>query len=256
MYRLLLFILPLWFCLVLSLVHCSIWPCLNLNEPFCTFISSWDFDPISFVPSAAGVFARGTKRIPGLVFEGSADNLVSVIEWKHRVCVCVWIISRSISIPLAPDIDRCLQGAASQPHGTLDHVGQIYGLMLPLTTRHPTPITGDISEANRCNLSCLAQSQHIIGSFEFKAYWLHLEFTLQNNDPSVCFVLPYIASTFSISALETSSSQWCFSPFQLKFQSLFNKFLWILEGNKITSKPQDASGKWKAHHRIKLPLPS
>lgn len=86
------------------------------------------------------------------------------------VCICmranVWIISRSISIRLAPDIDRCLQEASSGPHGTLDHVGQIYGLMLPLTTTHP--VTGDISEANRCNLSYLAQSQHFIGSFAFK----------------------------------------------------------------------------------------
>lgn len=71
------------------------------------------------------------NRIPGLVFEWSADNFISAMEWKHHcahvcACECVWIVSRSISIDLAPDIDRCLQEAASQPHGTLDHVGQIY----------------------------------------------------------------------------------------------------------------------------------
>lgn len=35
----------------------------------------------------------------------------------------VWVVSRSISIPLAPDIDRCPQEAASRPRGTLDGVG-------------------------------------------------------------------------------------------------------------------------------------
>lgn len=71
------------------------------------------------------------------VCEGQKTNSCIVVH----VCVCVWIISRSISIPLALDVDRCLQEAASEPHGILDHVGQIYGLMLPLTTRRPTLVT-------------------------------------------------------------------------------------------------------------------
>ena len=67
------------------------------------------------------------------------------------VCVCVCVCVGIISVRLASGTDRCVQGAASQPHGTLEHVGQIYGLMLPLTTRHRPAVTGDISEASRCN---------------------------------------------------------------------------------------------------------
>lgn len=216
MYWLLLFILPCWLRLFLSLAHISIWLCCYLNESFCTLIGEhcisnfdhvkvfhfgWfyspvvisdrccsrhllhmrDFDPISFVPSAGGLFASGWKNKFLVSFWSGLQTVLSQrLSGSIIVCICVranvWIISPSISICLAPDIDRCLQEASSGPHGTLDHVGQIYGLMLLLTTRHPA--TGDISEANRCNLSCLAQSQHFIGSFAFKGYWLHLELIL------------------------------------------------------------------------------
>lgn len=166
MYRLLLFILPFWFCSVLSLVHLSVLLWFSLNQSFCTFISDyyisnfWSYElflaslyysPVVISDRCCSLHLLHVRDLRGILtpfpsfplqetlLRGAKTNSCIVVH----VCVCVrvWIISHSISIPLALDVDRCLQEAASEPHGILDHVGQIYGLMLPLTTRRPTLVT-------------------------------------------------------------------------------------------------------------------
>lgn len=153
MYRLLLFILPFWFCPVLSLVHLSVLLCFSLNQSFCTFISDyyisnfWSYElflaslyysPVVISDRCCSLHLLHVRDLRGILTQFPSFPLQ---ETHLCTCVCVWILSRSISIPLALDVDRCLQEAASEPHGILDHVGQIYGLMLPLTTRRPTLVT-------------------------------------------------------------------------------------------------------------------
>lgn len=157
MYRLLLFILPFWFCPVLSLVHLSVLLCFSLNQSFCTFISDyyisnfWSYElflaslyysPVVISNRCCSLHLLHVRDLRGILtpfplFPLQETRLRGAKnEFLHRCArVC------SISIPLALDVDRCLQEAASEPHGILDHVGQIYGLMLPLTTRRPTLVT-------------------------------------------------------------------------------------------------------------------